>query len=145
MNRRFAIPPGDSAHEVISTSTFKKDAMLLGFMPHMHLRGKDFEYKLIYPDGKEEIELRVPRYDFGWQTNYYPVEPIRMPAGTKMLCTAHFDNSAGNLSNPDATKTVYWGDQTWEEMMIGWLDYYYLDEKPTAGKAEEKPKGDEKK
>jgi peroxiredoxin len=138
MNRRFAIPPGESNLEVVSRSTFTKDAVLLGFMPHMHLRGKDFEYKLVYPDGKEEIVLRVPRYDFGWQTNYYPVEPIKMPAGTKMVCTAHFDNSAANLSNPDPNVTVYWGDQTWEEMMIGWIDYYYVDEKPTAGKAEEK-------
>jgi peroxiredoxin len=138
LNRRFAIPPGDPSHEVVSTSTFSRDAKLLGFMPHMHLRGKDFEYKLVYPDGKEEIVLRVPRYDFGWQTNYYPVEPITLPAGTKMICTAHFDNSAANLNNPDAKRTVYWGDQTWQEMMIGWIDYYNLDEKPTLGSSEEK-------
>jgi peroxiredoxin len=134
LNRRFAIPPGEASHEVVSTSTFTKDAMLLGFMPHMHLRGKDFEYKLLYPDGKEEIVLRVPRYDFGWQTNYYPVEPIKMPAGTRMICTAHFDNSPANLNNPDPNRTVYWGDQTWQEMMIGWIDYYYVDEKPATDK-----------
>jgi peroxiredoxin/mono/diheme cytochrome c family protein len=130
MNRRFAIPPGADGYEVVSTSPFKKDAVVLGFMPHMHVRGKDFQYKLVYPDGKEEIVLNVPRYDFNWQTNYYPVEPIKMPAGTKMVCTAHYDNSTANLNNPDPTKTVYWGDQTWEEMMIGWIDYYFVDEKP---------------
>jgi hypothetical protein len=104
--------------------------MLLNFMPHMHLRGKSFEYRAVYPDGKTEILLSIPRYDFSWQTYYQLAEPKFLPAGTRIECTAHFDNSADNLNNPDPTKPVRWGDQTWEEMMIGWMDYYYLDEKP---------------
>ncbi len=129
-NGRFQIPPGDDNHKVESRSVFKKDAMLINFMPHMHLRGKSFEYKLVYPDGKSEIVLSVPRYDFGWQTYYRLEKPILMPAGTRMECTAHFDNSEKNKNNPDPTQTVRWGDQTWQEMMIGWIDYYYVDEKP---------------
>lgn len=130
MNRRFAIPPGAESHRVFSQSTFAKDAVILTFMPHMHLRGKDFEYKVVYPDKTEEILLSVPKYDFGWQTMYRLAEPKRIPAGSRMECVAHYDNSTKNLNNPDATRTVYWGDQTWEEMMIGWTDYYFVDEGP---------------
>ncbi len=132
LNNRFAIPAGADNHKVESKSTFDKDAMLVSFMPHMHLRGKSFEYKVVYPDGNSEIILSVPRYDFGWQTYYRLEKPLKMPAGTRVECTAHFDNSDKNLNNPDPTKIVRWGDQTWEEMMIGWLDYYYVDEKPTS-------------
>jgi len=129
LNRYFAIPPGADNHKVESSTVFKKDAMLINFMPHMHLRGKSFEYRAVYPDGRTEILLSIPRYDFGWQTYYQLAEPIKLPAGTKIECTAHFDNSKDNPNNPDPTTVVRWGDQTWEEMMIGWLDYYYLDEK----------------
>ncbi|MER3417161.1 MAG: peroxiredoxin [Gemmataceae bacterium] len=133
LNRRFAIPPGHDHFRVQSSSTFTRDAYLLSFMPHMHLRGKSFEYKVVYPDGRAEIVLYVPRYDFGWQTQYRLEKPLFMPAGTRIECTAHFDNSPNNPNNPDPTKTVFWGEQTWEEMMIGWVDYYYADEKPNAG------------
>jgi len=94
-------------------------------MPHMHLRGKDFLYEAVYPDGKKEILLSVPRYNFNWQSIYRLEKPKPVPKGTKIQCLAHFDNSAKNLNNPDPTKKVFWGDQTWEEMMIGWMDYYY--------------------
>src|SRR5262249_43148263 len=97
---------------------------LFSFMPHMHLRGKDFLYKATFPDGKSEVLLSVPRYDFNWQNSYRPIEPLSLPKGTRIDCYAHFDNSADNPANPDPTKTVRWGEQTWEEMMIGWIGYY---------------------
>jgi peroxiredoxin/mono/diheme cytochrome c family protein len=123
--RSFAIPPGDSNYKVESKSTFQADTQLLSFFPHMHFRGKDFEYRAIYPDGKTETFLSVPRYEFGWQTTYRLGEPLKLPKGTRIECTAHFDNSANNLNNPDPKETVRWGDQTWEEMMIGFVDYVY--------------------
>jgi hypothetical protein len=99
-------------------------------MPHMHLRGKDFLYEAIYPDGKKEILLSVPRYDFNWQSIYRLAEPLALPKYTKIHCIAHFDNSANNPNNPDPKKNVFWGFQTWDEMMTGWFDYYYDDENP---------------
>jgi hypothetical protein len=120
---KLAIPPGDSNFESRSSFTFTEDAHIQSFMPHMHVRGKDFEYKLVYPDGKEKILLRVPKYDFNWQLNYYVKEPIAAPKGSRIECLAHHDNSTANKFNPDPTITVRWGDQTWEEMMIGWMDY----------------------
>jgi hypothetical protein len=101
---------------------FRDDSMLLTLMPHMHLRGKAFRYEAVYPDGKKEVLLDVPRYDFGWQTNYRFTEPKMMPRGTRMDCYAVFDNSEDNLNNPDPTKTVSFGDQTFEEMMIGFFE-----------------------
>ena len=94
-------------------------------MPHMHLRGKDFLIEALYPDGKAEVLLSVPRFSFGWQSVYRPAAPIRLPAGTRLHCVAHFDNSAKNPNNPDPTRQVFWGDQTWQEMMIGWTDIAY--------------------
>jgi hypothetical protein len=124
LNMSFTIPAGEPNHEVKSSFVFKEDAHLTSLMPHMHLRGKDFEIKAILPDGATKVLLKVPRYDFNWQTYYVPKEPLAIPKGTKIECTAHFDNSPGNKYNPDPTKVVKWGDQTWEEMMIGWLGYY---------------------
>jgi peroxiredoxin len=124
---RFAIPPGEANYKVVSRSIFQKNALLLSFMPHMHLRGKSFQYRLITPDSKEEILMGVPRYDFSWQSNYRLERPIKLPAGSRIECTAYFDNSPGNLNNPDPTKEVRWGDQTWQEMMIGFVDYVYTD------------------
>jgi peroxiredoxin len=119
------IPPGDDNYRVESAFQLPQDAHVLGFLPHMHLRGKDFVYEAIYPDGKKQTLLSVPRYNFNWQTAYRLAEPLAVPKGTKIHCVAHFDNSANNPNNPDPTKRVFWGDQTWEEMMIGWMDYYY--------------------
>jgi peroxiredoxin/mono/diheme cytochrome c family protein len=124
------IPAGADNYKIESEHVFEEDAHLLHFMPHMHLRGKDFLYEAIYPDGKKEILLSVPRYDFNWQSVYRLTDPVAMPKGTKLHCVAHFDNSAKNSNNPDPKKAVYWGDQTWEEMMIGWIDYYLDGEKP---------------
>jgi peroxiredoxin len=127
LNRSFAIPPGAANHEVRSEAVFKKDAILYNLLPHMHLRGKDFKYDVVYPDGKTATLLWVPRYDFAWQATYHLKEPLRLPAGTKIKCVAHFNNTAGNTWNPDPTAKVIWGEQTWEEMMIGFLDYAYVD------------------
>ena len=125
LNPAFEIPPGDPNYEVEVTFPFRQDSLIFGFMPHMHLRGKDFKYELIHPDKKTETLLWVPRYNFNWQTFFRFAEPVKAPKGSKLHCVAHFDNSAKNPSNPDPTKPVTWGDQTWEEMMIGWLDFAY--------------------
>jgi peroxiredoxin len=119
------IPPGDPNFEVDASWRFREDGYVLSFMPHMHLRGKDFLFEAIYPDGRKETLLSVPRYNFNWQSMYRLKDPLRVPKGTRIRCVAHFDNSAGNPNNPDPTKKVFWGDQTWEEMMIGWMDYAY--------------------
>src|SRR5262245_2729719 len=121
--RNLAIPANESNYESRSSFTFKEDSHIWGFMPHMHLRGKDFEYKLVYPDGTSKILLRVPKYDFNWQLNYWLKEPVAAPKDSRLECLAHHDNSTGNRYNPDPTKEVRWGPQTWEEMMIGWFDY----------------------
>ncbi|MBI3209932.1 MAG: thiol-disulfide isomerase [Candidatus Solibacter usitatus] len=123
INFGFKIPPGADNHEVAAAFTLKEDVHLTGFMPHMHVRGKDFKYTIVYPDGRSEVLLSVPNYDFNWQLSYQLPEPLFLPKGTKIDTVAHFDNSANNKYNPDPTKEVKWGDQTWEEMMIGWYDY----------------------
>jgi peroxiredoxin len=122
VNPFFGIPPGDDNYEVVSRYQFKEDADVIAFMPHMHLRGKDFRYEAVYSDKKSEILLSVPRYHFGWQSVYRPERPLRMAKGSQIRCVAHFDNSAKNPNNPDPQQWVRWGDQTWEEMMIGWMD-----------------------
>ena len=119
INFRFNISPGDGNHRVVSSTRFAKDVELLTLMPHMHLRGKDFRFTANYPDGTSEILLNVPNYDFNWQHRYRFAKPLRIPQGTTIECVAHFDNSPDNPACPDPTKTVRWGDQTWEEMMIG--------------------------
>jgi mono/diheme cytochrome c family protein len=123
MNSRFVIPPGDANYKVESSYTFTEDGQIRSLMPHMHLRGKDFEYRVTYPDGTSRVILSVPKYDFAWQSYYMLKEPVPAPKGTRVDCVAHFDNSTGNKFNPDPAKEVRWGDQTWEEMMIGWMSY----------------------
>jgi len=122
-NMRIAIPPGDPNYEVASCYTFARDVTLIGFMPHMHLRGKDFLYRASYPDGRAATLLSVPKYNFNWQTWYELADKLPLPAGSRLDCTAHFDNSPNNKYNPDPTQEVRWGDQTWEEMMIGWISF----------------------
>jgi hypothetical protein len=100
---------------------FKVDAELVWMMPHMHARGKDMTYRIIFPDGRSQIVLSVPRYDFNWQIGYEPFTPIKLPKGSQLRVDAHFDNSAANRANPDATVDVYEGTQTWEEMMNPWF------------------------
>jgi hypothetical protein len=129
-NRRFIlrgikIPAGADNFQIEGEFTFRQAGRIVGLMPHMHLRGKDFRYEAIYPGGKTEVLLSVPRYNFNWQSVYRFAEPPRMPKGTKIHCVAHYDNSDKNPHNPDPKADVYWGDQTWQEMMVGWMDYYY--------------------
>jgi hypothetical protein len=121
-NNKFTIPPGDSNYQVEAEFELGHDAKLSALLPHMHLRGKDFQYRLVYPTGETETILSVPHYDFGWQLWYQPVNDIVVPKGTKIAATAHFDNSPNNKNNPDPAKAVKWGDQSWEEMMIGFFD-----------------------
>jgi hypothetical protein len=121
--RVLVIPPGDPNYESTSSFTFKEDSHILNFMPHMHLRGKDFEYRLVYPDGTSKVLLRVPKYNFNWQITYWLKEPAAAPKGSKLECVAHHDNSVNNKYNPDPSVEVRWGQQTWDEMMIGWFDY----------------------
>ncbi len=122
-NNRFAIPPQDANYRVESQRRFDRDVTLLSLFPHMHMRGKSFRYELQTPGSEQrEILLDVPHYDFNWQNSFIFAEPRQIPAGSVMYCTAYFDNSADNLANPDPSKTVRWGPQTWEEMMIGWFD-----------------------
>ena len=129
-NPLFAIPGGAADHQVEAEAAFNEDVKVWTMHPHMHLRGKDMTYTAIYPDGRKEIVLRVPKFDFGWQTDYWLSQPLSLPKGSKLHVVAHFDNSAANKANPDPTATVRWGDQTWEEMMIGFFTYTV--EKPPA-------------
>jgi hypothetical protein len=122
-NPIFAIPAGAANHEVEAEATFSDNVRIWTMHPHMHLRGKDMTYTAIYPDGRSEIVLQVPKFDFGWQTDYWLAEPLTLPKGSKLHVRAHFDNSPANRANPDPTKVVRWGDQTWEEMMIGFFTY----------------------
>lgn len=121
-NHWLAIPPGEANHRVEASTTVHADAAMAGMRPHMHLRGKAFEFRAVDPGGESRILLRVPRYDFNWQPYYYLETPISLPRGTRVDCTAWFDNSANNPRNPDPTAEVRWGEQSWEEMMIGWFD-----------------------
>ena len=122
MNHRFEIPPGASNHRTEANSRrIPWDSRLLSMSPHMHLRGKSFRYEAIYPDGRSEVLLDVPRYDFNWQTEYRLADAVELPAESRLHAVAHFDNSSANLSNPDPNASVYWGDQTWDEMMIGYF------------------------
>ena len=121
-NASFAIPPGDSNYQVDSKLTLQDDATLLNMLPHMHFRGKSFEYRITYPNGEKETLLEVPHYNFNWQLTYDLAQPKLLPKGSVIECTAHFDNSPNNPFNPDPTKEVHFGEQTWEEMMIGFFD-----------------------
>jgi hypothetical protein len=112
-NMDLLIPAGAPNQKFESNWTLRQDVVLFSFMPHMHVRGKDFEYEAVYPDGKKEILLSVPKFDFNWQTMYRLETPMHLPKGTRIHCTAHYDNSDKNPANPDPTKEVYWGDQTW--------------------------------
>ncbi|REJ76796.1 MAG: cytochrome c [Acidobacteria bacterium] len=119
-----SIPPGSAETSLSAEHVFRRDSVLLSMRPHMHLRGKRFEYRAHFPDGSEEILLLVPDYDFDWQTRYVLAEPKRLPAGTRLVCTGTWDNSDANPDNPDPTRRVSWGQQTSDEMMIGFFEYY---------------------
>jgi hypothetical protein len=124
-NGTFKIPPGDPDYKVDATFEVRKDVKLVGLHPHMHARGKAFEYRLVFPDGRKETILSVPVYNWHWQLWYNLAEPIDLPKGTKIECTAHFDNSPNNPENPDPTKAVIWGQQNWDEMMVGFFNFRF--------------------
>jgi hypothetical protein len=141
INAGFRIPPNDSKYEVRASYTVNRDITLDSLMPHMHLRGRDFQYTVVYPDGRQEVILSVPKYDFSWQLMYQLESPMVLPKGTRIDCVAHFDNSANNKFNPDPAKEVRWGDQTWEEMMIGFFTYTVPNAPPTVAAIETRPNG----
>ena len=115
------IPAGDSNAEVVSEVTIGVDgARLVYIQPHLHLRGKDYEIRLTYPTGETETIFKGV-WDFNWQVGYQLAKPVPVPKGTKILAIAHYDNSINNKFNPDPTKTVWWGDQNWDEMQSGFL------------------------
>ena len=116
------IPPGDPNYRSFVTATLLDDAKLVSLQPHMHLRGKAYEIAITPPNGPQSTLLRVPRYDFNWQTTYFLKEPLPLAKGTVISCTAWFDNSPNNRFNPDPTKTILWGDQSWEEMNVGFME-----------------------
>lgn len=121
-NMKMRVPPKIPSHREDFTYTFKEEAQLISFMPHMHLRGTAARYVATYPDGRTETLLSVPHWDFEWQTLYRFAEPKPMPKGTKVTWTAWWDNSADNPRNPDPSKEVKWGLQTWDEMHNGWME-----------------------
>jgi hypothetical protein len=116
------IPPGAVNYRVDGVATIQQDSELVSLRAHMHLRGKSFQMRAVYPNGESEILLDIPKFDFNWQPYYYLATPKPLPRGTRIEATGYFDNSANNPFNPDPTATVSWGPQTWDEMMIGWFD-----------------------
>lgn len=122
-NQMFAIPPGAPDHEVTACWTYRRDVELISFMPHMHVRGKSMRYEIVRPGGRRETLLNVPRYSFHWQTLYALKRPLEVASGSRLIVTAHFDNSARNMHNPDPTKTIRHGSATFDEMMVGFVNY----------------------
>ena len=120
--RDLNIPAGQAEYKTSASRVVRQDALMLAMFPHMHWRGKSFKYTAKYPDGRNEVLLDVPNYDFNWQNGYEFEQPKLLPRGTEILCEAVFDNSASNFLNPDPNVNVRWGDQTFEEMMIGYFD-----------------------
>lgn len=120
-NDHFVIPPGADDFRVEARGSLPNDAVLLSFLPHMHLRGKNFEYNILRPGEKSETLLRV-NWDFFWQLSYRLAEPLPLKAGTELQAVAWYDNSRNNPHNPDPDAAVHWGDQTYDEMMVGFFD-----------------------
>lgn len=121
-NNKFVIPAGADNHQVDAAITLYRDSELVGLLPHMHLRGKAFEMSAVYPTGEREKLLWVPKYDFNWQLWYQLPEGKVLPKGTRIEASGWYDNSRNNKHNPDPGKDIRWGDQSWEEMMIGFFN-----------------------
>ena len=132
-NFHFEIPPGAEEHEETAEQRIDRDILVYRLTPHMHYRGKRMRYEAHYPDGRVETLLSVPRYDFNWQHQYVLDPPLRLPAGTRLVVTAAFDNSARNPANPNPETWVYWGEQSFEEMLFGYFLYRDDDGLRTAG------------
>ncbi len=128
-NNMFRIPAGAPNHMVTECHTFSKDIFVTSLTPHMHYRGKSMRIEAAFPDGRKETLLWVPQYNFNWQITYRAAKPVFLPKGTRLLITAHFDNSANNRFNPDPAKVVRFGAASETEMMSGWVEY--VDKSPT--------------
>ena len=123
-NVRINIPPGAANHRETAAMPVPMDVKLTALVPHMHVRGKAFRYELVSRDGERKLLLDVPRYDFNWQLRYELAEPLTIAAGSHIEVTAWYDNSSGNPANPDPERAVKWGPQTYDEMMLGYVEYY---------------------
>jgi hypothetical protein len=130
VNGGLHIPAGAPDYRVDAEMTINQNVTMWSMLPHTHVRGKRWTYEITYPDGRAETVLSVPTYDFNWQTDYIFKQPLKLPKGTKIHATAWYDNSKNNPSNPDPSKEVFWGDQTWEEMMYTGLTFS-IDPAPT--------------
>src|SRR5262249_41958587 len=122
LNNRFTIPAGDPNFKAEAVAPIMNRMTLLSLFPHMHLRGKAFQYDLLYPSGETETLLKVDNWSLSWQLSYKLATPIALQPGTKIKVTAWWDNSANNPANPDPAKDVKWGEQSWEEMLVGFVD-----------------------
>lgn len=123
LNATFVLQPGEADKAVDSAIEFTQDSHITALFPHTHLRGKSWEYRMVYPDGRSEVVLSVPKYDFNWQTYYEFSTPLAAPKGARLEATAHYDNSVNNPSNPDPKVAVRWGEQTWQEMQYSGITY----------------------
>ncbi|MFO1483188.1 MAG: redoxin family protein [Verrucomicrobiaceae bacterium] len=123
-NPRINIPAGAANHVETAQRKLPADVNAMALMAHMHVRGKAFKFEAVFPDGKTETLLDIPRYDFNWQLRYDYAKPRFIPRGTTIKVTAVYDNSTANPANPDPTKDIRWGQQTFDEMMIGYLEHY---------------------
>jgi hypothetical protein len=128
LDTSLSIPAHAKAYHGTLDHVFERDVLLYSLMPHAHLRGRSARFTAHYPDGRQEVLLSVPKYDFNWQTTYVLAEPKVLQAGTRLVLDMTWDNSAQNPANPDPERTVTWGEQTWDEMNVGWMRYRYLDE-----------------
>jgi hypothetical protein len=134
INASLSIPPRAANHLVENEMTFNRDTILYSLVPHTHVRGTGWHYEATYPDGRKQVILSVPKYDFNWQHEYVFAQPLQLPAGTKLHAKAWYDNSPANKSNPDPNTQVTWGDQTWEEMMYTSITFSFAPSAPaTAG------------
>jgi hypothetical protein len=127
-DQSISIPPGEERHTETAYITFPKDALLYSAFPHAHYRGNSSQLEIIYPTGERKLLLSLPRYDFNWQRDYEFAEPVKIPAGAKLVATYTFDNSKRNPANPDYKRTVPWGDQSFDEMLYTALRYRWVDE-----------------
>ncbi len=139
-NEGIQLPPFDPHYRAEATFRVRADARLISAVPHMHWRGKDYFYEAIYPDGRRETLLSVPRWDFNWQNVYVFQDPIKLPKGTRLHAVAHWDNSRNNPYNPAPEKTVNFGLQTWDEMMVGWIAFVWERPETAAELAKNPPK-----
>jgi hypothetical protein len=133
INMDLRIPAGAADYAATAEHRFDQDTILYSLLPHMHLRGKAFRFEAVFADGRREVLLDVPRYEFEWQNVYVLSEPRLMPEGSVLRCLARYDNSAANFSNPDPTKTVRWGEQTKDEMLVGYVEVARADQDLSLG------------